>query len=166
MMIHLQGAHLLRWGRRGSWWTLRGFHTPAAPLLPAGPRCHPIWQFGSVLKKKYIKNQETVLPILLICVSQFICLSAVAPSGRCFKTCATGVVSKFKLKGSCCFCLHAFCFGWIQYHRISTTPSEISFSLSCKSLRLLCILSSAVLRVPSPANKSHCTGGRVRHTGH
>ena len=25
----------------GVWWTLRGFRTPGAPLLPAGPRYHP-----------------------------------------------------------------------------------------------------------------------------
>ena len=35
----------------------------------------------------------------------------------------------------------------------------------CKSLRILSILSLAVLRVPSSANKSHCTDGRVRHIG-
>ena len=38
---HLRGAHLLRWGWMGSWWTSRGFRTPGAPLLPAGPRYHP-----------------------------------------------------------------------------------------------------------------------------
>ena len=45
MMNHLRGAHLLRWGWMGSWWTSRGFGTPGAPLLPAGPRCHPSQKF-------------------------------------------------------------------------------------------------------------------------
>ena len=42
---------------------------------------------------------------------------------------------------------------------------EISFRLCCKSLRILSMLSFAVLRVPSSANKSHCTDGRVIHIG-
>ena len=146
---------------------VEGFSHPSRSAPSSRPQVPPNLTVWFSFEKKEKIYQETILRILLICVCHFICLSAVAPSGRCFKTCAIGVVSKFKLKESCCFwcfCLHAFCFGWIEYHRISTTPSEISFSLSCKSVRLLCILSSAVLRVPSPANKSHCTGG-VRHIG-
>ena len=134
----------------GSWWTSRGFPHPRRSAPSSRPQVPPNLTVWFSFEEKN-NNQETVLRILLICVSHFICLSAVAPSRRCFKTCAIGVVSKFKLKESCCFgcfCLHAFCFGWIQYHRIFTTPSEISFRLSCKSLRLLSMLSLAVLRVP------------------
>ena len=45
---------------------------------------------------------------------------------------------------------------FLQHH------PEISFKLCCKSLRVLPILSLAVLRVTLAENKSHCTDGRVR----
>ena len=37
MIRHLQGAHLLRWGWMGFWWTLRGFRSKSALKGSAGP---------------------------------------------------------------------------------------------------------------------------------
>ena len=110
---------------------------------------------------------ETVLHMLLICVCQFSCWSTVTPSRRCFETCSIGVVSNFRFKWSCffwCFCLvainmHFVFVGFVQHH------PETSYRLCCKSLRILSMLSLAVLRVPSSANKSHWTDARVRHRG-
>ena len=106
---------------------------------------------------------ETVLKILLICICHFCCSSTVTPSRRCFETCSIGVVSKFRFKDSCCFCLvainmHFVLVGFSAIRFLQHHP-EITFQLCCKSLRILSVLSL------SSANKSHCTDGRIRHTG-
>ena len=115
---------------------------------------------------------ETVLQMLLICVCHFSWLFTVTPSRRCFETYSTGVVSKFRFKGSCFFMVFlsrrhqgAFCFRRIQCHPISTTPSRdiINYRPCCKSLRILLMSSLPVLRVPSSEINSHWTDARVRH---
>ena len=98
---------------------------------------------------------ETVLQILLIhyAFATYSCSSTVTPSRRCFETCSVGVVSKFRFKGSCCFwfsCLvainmHFVLVGFSAIRFLQHHP-EISFKLCCKSLRILSILSLAVLR--------------------
>ena len=47
----------------------------------------------------------------------------------------------------------------------NTIQRRHGFIDCCKSLRILSMLSLAVLRVPSSANKSHWTDARVRHRG-
>ena len=115
---------------------------------------------------------ETVLHMLLICVCHFSCSSTVTPSRRYFESCSVGVVSKYRFKESCCF--WCFCLVAINMHfvlvgfgatRLLQHHPEMSFRLCCKSLRILSMLSLAVLRVPSSANKSHRTDARVRHRG-
>ena len=115
---------------------------------------------------------ETVLHMLLICACHFSWSSTVTPSRRCFETCSIGVVSNFRFKGSCffwCFCLVAinmhFVFVGFSAIRFLQHHPETSYRLCCKSPRILSILSLAVLRVPSSANKSHWTDARVRHRG-
>ena len=102
---------------------------------------------------------ETVLQILLICVCHFSCSSTVTPSRRCFETCSTGVVS------SCCF--WCFCLVAINMFWLDSVPSDFYNTTQRYHLdvRILSMLSLAVLRVPSSANKSHGTDGRVRHIG-
>ena len=101
--------------------------------------------------------RETVLQILLICL--FSCSSAVTPRRRCFKTCSVGVVSKFRFEESSCFWY--FCLVAVNMHlvlvgfnaiRFLRHHPEISFSLCCKSLRVLSTLSLDVFRVPLSAN--------------
>ncbi len=112
---------------------------------------------------------ETVLQMLLICVCHFSCSSTVTPSRRCFETCSTGVVSNFRFKGSCCF-FWCFCLVAINMHFVFVGFSairflqhhlEASYRLCYKSLRILSMLSLAVLRVPSSEIKSHWTDARV-----
>ena len=109
---------------------------------------------------------ETVLHMLLICVCHFSCSSTVTPSRRCFETCSIGVVSNFFCV---CFCLVAinmhFVFVGFSAVRFLQHHPETSYRLCCRSLRILSMLSLAVLRVPSSANKSHWTDARVRHRG-
>ena len=68
-----------------------------------------------------------------------------------------------------CFCLVAinmhFVFVGFSAIRFLQHHPETSYRLCCKSLRILSMLSLAVLRVPSSANKSHWTDARVRHRG-
>ena len=92
--------------------------------------------------------------MLLTCVCHFSCSSTITPSRRCFQTCSIGVVSNFKGRF---FFVGFSAIRFLQHH------PEISFKLCCKSLRILSMLSLAVLRVSSSANKLHCTDGRVRH---
>ena len=60
---------------------------------------------------------------------------------------------------------HAFCLVGFSAIRFLQHHPEISFRLCCKSLHILYMLSLAVLRLPSSANKSYCPDGRVRHIG-
>ena len=68
-----------------------------------------------------------------------------------------------------CFCLVAFnmhfVFVGFSAIRFLQHHPETSYRLCCKSPRILSMLSLAVLRVPSSANKSHWTDARVRHRG-
>ena len=106
---------------------------------------------------------ETVLQILLICVCHFSCSSTVTPSRRCFQTCSIGVVSNFRFKGSCyfwCFCLVAinmhFVFVEFSAIRFLQHHPETSYRLCCKFLRILSMLSLAVLR---------CHHQQINHIG-
>ena len=131
------------------------------------------WQFRLVLIFFFFFFfLETVLQILLICVCHFSYSSTVTWSRWCFETCSIGVVSKFRFKVSCCF--WCFCFVAINVHfvlvvvsaiRILPHHPDISFRLCCKSLRILSMVSLAILRVPSSANKSRCSDGPVRQIG-
>ena len=124
--------------------------------------------FGSILKEKMFL--ETVLQMLLICVCHFTYLSTVTPSKRCSETCSTGVDERLKFKDS--FSFWRFCQVAINMHFVLVGfsaikyvqhQSETSLRLCCKSLRILSMLSMAVLRVPSSANKSHFTDLGERH---
>ena len=115
---------------------------------------------------------ETVLQMLLTCVCHFSCSSTVTPSKRSSETCSIGVDKRPKFKDSFyfwCFCLVAinmyfFLIGFSAF-KFTQHQSETSLSLCCKSLRILCMLSLAVLSVPSSANKSHFTDSGERHRG-
>ena len=113
---------------------------------------------------------EAVLQMLLICVCHFSWSSTVTPSRRCYEICSTGLVSKFRTKGSCflwSFYLVAikvhFVFGGFSTIRFLQHHPKTSYRLCCKSLRILLMLSLAVLRVPSSEINSHWTDARVRH---
>ena len=116
---------------------------------------------------------ETVLHMLLICACHFSCSSTVTPSRRCFETCSIGVVSNFRFKGSCFFCgVFVSSPSTCILFSSDSVPSDFYNTIQrhhldfvCKSLRILSMLSLAVLRVPSSANKSHWTDARVRHRG-
>jgi len=68
-----------------------------------------------------------------------------------------------------CFCLVAINmqFDFVGFSAIRSLQHhpETLYRLCCKSLRILSMLSLAVLRVPSSVNKSHWTDARVRHRG-
>ena len=115
---------------------------------------------------------ETVLQTLLICVYLFSCSSTITPSKRCSETCSTGVDERLKFKDS--FSFWRFCQVAINMHFVLVGfsaikyvqhQSETSLRFCCKSLRILSMLSMAVLRVPSSANKSHFTDLGERHRG-
>ena len=127
-----------------------------------------IW-FNFERRKKFL---ETVLQMLLICVCQFSCSCTVIPGNQCSETCFTGLHERLQFKES--FSFWCFCLVAINMHFVSARPSAIKFvqhlsetalRLCCKSLRILSMLSLAVLMVPSSANKSHFTdlGERQRN---
>ena len=126
-------------------------------------------QSGLVLKKRKI-FLETVLKLLLICVCHFSCYLQLHPAGDVLKPALLAwsrglnlrraVVSGVSVSSPLICILYLVgvsAIRFLQHH------PDISFKLYCKSLRILSILSLAVLRVPSSANKLHCTDVRARH---
>ena len=110
--------------------------------------------------------------MLLICVCRFSCSFTVTPSRRCLELALLAWSRILDLKGAVFFWW--FCLVAINMHFVFVGFSaiwflqhhpETSYRLCCKSLRILSMLSLAVLRVPSSANKSHWTDARVRHRG-
>ena len=107
--------------------------------------------------------------MLLICVCHFICSSTASPSERSSETCSTGVDERLQFKES--FSFGCFCLVAINMHFVLVGFSAIRFvhqsepsqRLCCKSPRISSMLSLAVLRVPSSANKSHFTDLGERH---
>ena len=115
---------------------------------------------------------ETVLKILLICVCHFSCYLQLHPASDVLKPALLAwsrslnlkraVVSGVSVSSPLTCILYLVGIGAIRF--LQHHPN-ISLKLCCKSLRILSMLSLAVLRVSSSANKLHCTDGRVRHIG-
>ena len=114
----------------------------------------------------------TVLQMLLTWVCHFNWSSTVTPSKQCSKICSIGVDNKLKFNESFSFWRYHLVvfnmqFGLVGFSAIRFVQhqSETSLRRCCKSLRTSSMLSLAVLRVPSSANKSHFTdlGERQRN---
>ena len=126
---------------------------------------------------------ETDLQMLIICVCH---LSCSTPSTRCSETCFIGVDERLQFKELVSWCFEPsqpqgkfkesysfwwFCLVAINVHFVLAGfraikflhQSETSLRLCCKSLCILSMLSLSVLKVPSPANKSHFAELCERH---
>ena len=110
--------------------------------------------------------------MLLISVHHLSCSSTVIPSKRCSETCSTGTDKRLKFKAS--FSFWCLCLVTINMHfvlvgfsvmRYLQHQAETSLRLCCKSLRILSMLSLAVLMMPSSANKLHFKDLGERHEG-
>ena len=125
------------------------------------------WLFGLILKEqKDSRNSSANVVSMRLLLELFI----YSYSKRCSETCFIGVDKRLRFKES--FSFGCFCLVAINMHFVLARSSAIKFvqhqselRLCCKSLRIMSMLSLAVLCVSQSANTSHYTDLGERHRG-